>query len=175
MRSPRPLAAALVLGCGLGFFGLASAQDLRVERGVWTSGVQYRQFTNELRAEGRVRELYFWTLLRGGPDTLTSLREQGKLPIIHQWTYLSPLDDESDSVSPEQEDSEEIAKQLNVGTIVDNGGLTETVREGRRFRWRTWSHKQSLWPGRWVVKVLYADGSPIPCDAGPCRWTFFVQ
>ncbi|WP_353615282.1 DUF2914 domain-containing protein [Paracidovorax valerianellae] len=74
-----------------------------------------------------------------------------------------------------QEDSQDILKLLAVGSIVDNGGLTETVREGRQFRWRTWSHKQSLRRGRWIVRVLYADGEPVPCESRPCQWSFFVQ
>ncbi|WP_284410996.1 DUF2914 domain-containing protein [Acidovorax sp. SUPP2539] len=174
-RAIRQLFFALVLGSGLGFAGLTFSQDLRVERGVWTSGVQNRQYTKELRSDTGVSELYFWTLLKGGPDTLSSLKEQGKLPIIHQWSFSSPLSIAPDVMAPTQEDSQDIGKLLEVGAIVDNGGLTATVNEGRDFRWRTWSHKQSLWRGRWIVRVLYADGEPVPCDKKPCQWSFVVR
>lgn len=154
---------------------IATAQDLQVVQGVWSSGVQDRQFINQLRSGAAVGELYFWTLLKGGPKTLSELQAKGKLPIVHEWSFASPLSVEPDARSPEQENEQEVAKLLGVGAIVDRGGLTATVNEGRDFRWRTWSHKQSLWRGKWVVRVLYADGTPVPCDSQPCRWTFFVR
>lgn len=155
--------------------GQVAAQDLRVVQGVWTSGIQDRQFTNQLRSGAAVGELHFWTLLKGGPKTLSELQTKGKLPIVHEWSFPSPLRVEADAMSPVQENEQEVAKLLGVGAIVDRGGLASTVNEGRDFRWRTWSHKQSLWRGTWIVRVLYADGEPVPCDTPPCRWTFFVR
>jgi hypothetical protein len=155
--------------------GQVVAQDLRVVQGVWTSGVEDRQFTNQLRSGAAVGELHFWTLLKGGPKTLSELQTRGKLPIVHEWSFASPLSIEADAMSPAQENEQEVAKLLGVGAIVDRGGLASTVNEGRDFRWRTWSHKQSLWRGTWVVRVLYADGEPVQCDTPPCRWTFFVR
>lgn len=159
----------------LSLAGPATAQDLRVEKGVWTSGVQNRQYTTELRSGADVGALFFWTLLKGGSRTLSELQARGKLPIIHEWTFASPLLIPSELQSPAQENEQEAAKLLGVGAIVDRGGLASTISEGREFRWRTWSHKQSLWRGTWVVRVLYADGQPLPCDKQPCHWSFFVQ
>ena len=151
------------------------ADDLRVVQGVWTSSVRDRQYTNQLRSGVAVGELHFWTLMKGGPKTLAHLQSRGKLPVLHEWTFASPLRIPADAMSPIQDSEQEVAKLLGVGAIVDRGGLSATVNEGREFRWRTWSHKQSLSRGTWVVRVLYADGTEVPCEAQPCRWSFFVR
>ncbi|GAB4088298.1 hypothetical protein GCM10028785_09670 [Hydrogenophaga soli] len=171
-----------VLGVVLAILGGAplapvqvAAQDMRVVQGVWTSGVHDRQFIDQLRSGVVVGTLHFWTLLKGGPKTMTELQTRGKLPIVHEWAFKSPLLVDPDTLSPEQENEQEVAKLLGVGAIVDRGGLVSSVAEGRDFRWRTWSHKQNLWRGTWVVRVLYADGKPVPCETPPCRWTFFVR
>jgi hypothetical protein len=164
-----------ILVTGLGAVAPATAQDLKVVQGVWTSSVQDRQFTNELRTGAAVSDLHFWTLLKGGAQTLSELQSRGKLPIIHEWTFVSALRVPADAVSPAQENEQEAAKLLGVGAIVDRGSLKATVGDGREFRWRTWSHKQSLWRGTWVVRVLYADGQPVACDKQPCHWSFYVR
>lgn len=152
-----------------------AAQDMRVVQGVWTSGVRDRQFTDQLRSGVAVGTLHFWTLLKGGPQTMSELQTRGRLPIVHEWAFKSPLLVDPDTLSPEQENAQEVAKVLGVGAIVDRGGLASSVNDGKDFRWRTWSHKQNLWRGTWVVRVLYADGEPVPCETPPCRWTFFVR
>jgi hypothetical protein len=172
---PDRLGRILAFWSLLSLAGTGTAQDLRVEKGVWTSGVQNRQYTTELRSGASVGNLFFWTLLKGGRGTLVELQSQGKLPIIHEWTFASPLRIPPDPLSPFQEDEQEAAKLLGVGAIIDQGGLTSAVDEGREFRWRTWSHKQSLWRGTWVVRVLYADGQPVACGKQPCHWSFFVR
>lgn len=162
-----PLAVALVSAFGS---RTVYANDLRVSEVVWTSGVAERQFKDKLRSGAEVSEIFFWTLLKGGARSLEDLRARGKLPIVHEWSYSSSLVFDASRDEPEQE------KVLPAGTVEERrGGLAATVLERGEFRWRTWSHKQSLWPGTWVVKVKYADGEPVPCDAEKCSWSFLVR
>lgn len=149
----------------------AWASDLTVAEAVWTSGVHNRQYVDQVRPGSVARELYFWIRLRGGPKALEALKQSGKLPIIHQWVHSTVLGEEALEVEPEQDDG----KQLTAGSIEDLGGLSAMVNDSGAFRWRTWSHKESLRRGTWIVTVRFSDGEAVQCDNRPCRWSLVVR
>lgn len=102
--------------------------------------------------------LYLWIRLRGDDDALDRLRDGGKLPIRHEWVnYVGP-DPDIDTLRPTDE--------IEVGGVreaVVDQVASEVALRGY-FDWRTWSVKRNLRLGTHAVKVVYADGSPVPCQ-----------
>ncbi len=150
----------------------ANAGDLTVVEGVWTTGVdkESRQYKDRLDKTAPAQPLYFWTRLKGGRESLEWLVKNGKLPIMHEWVFSNAFTTSLDKVDPQQE-----GKSLPAGNISDTGGLTSLVNNDGKFLWRTWSNKESLWRGTWVVAVKYADGQPVMCGPKACRWLIVLK
>ena len=146
---------------------MAIAGDLTVVEGVWTTGVDKdsRQYKDRLEKTAPAKPLYFWTRLKGGRESLEWLAKNGKLPITHEWVFSNAFGKSLDNVDPEQE-----GKSLPAGNISDTGGLASLINKDGQFLWRTWSNKESVWRGTWVVAVKYADGQPVMCGPKTCRW-----
>jgi hypothetical protein len=150
----------------------AIAGDLTVVEGVWTTGVDKdsRQYKDRLDKSVPAQPLYFWTRLKGGRESLEWLAKNGKLPIMHEWIFSNAIKKSLDSVDPQQE-----GKSLSAGHISDTGGLASLVNKDGQFLWRTWSNKESVWRGTWVVAVKYADGEPVMCGPKACRWLIVIK
>ena len=172
-RVPRTAVFAFLAAGGASFCSpvLAQADDLTVVEAVWTTKVMNRQPIDSVKDNSAARPLYFWTRLQGGPIALETLRREGKLPIVHQWVHSTVVGQEGEEVPPDQDDG----KQLPGGTITPSGGLSATVNDFGRFRWRTWSHKESMWNGTWTVTVRYANGDPVKCGDDACQWTIELR
>ena len=175
MRTPvkRPALLVFLALAGVVSYSPASAQsdDLTVVEAVWATRILNRQPVDAVKDRGSVRQLYFWTRLQGGPNALEALERDGKLPIVHQWVHSTIVGQEGEMLSPDQDDG----KQLQVGTITPSGGLTSMVSDHGKFRWRTWSHKESVWGGTWTVTVRYANGDPVMCAESACQWAIDLR
>lgn len=145
----------------------AQVDDLTVIQAVWTTRIgSDKQFVGKLSDGSPAKPLYFWTRLQGGPEALERLRQEGRLPIVHQWVHSTAVEQTVDEVDPDQEGT-----HLSVGSIRGTGGLASMVDASGAFRWRTWSLKQSVAPGTWTVTVRYATGEPVMCGSRACRWS----
>jgi hypothetical protein len=113
--------------------------------------------------------LVLWTKIRGGDAALKVLREEGKLPIRHKWFYFSPWRVKFDGSAIPTD-----VIDLGVGKKALLDKLQLELAERGFFDWRTWSRKQNLRSGAWLVKISYADGRPVMCDNKPCQYKIEV-
>lgn len=152
-------------------FVLAEEARLTVEEAVWTSGIDARDHGAAYGQTAPVGPLYLWMKVKGSNWALQRLQEAGKLPIYHQWFRHSII-----GVSAE-----------GVTTMIDNimisagdpdlAGQLETEISSRGFfDWRTWSMKDHIRQGKWVVKVVYADGTAVLCEGDhACEYAISVR
>lgn len=152
-------------------FVLAEEARLTVEEAVWTSGINEQNHGAAYSQTAPVGPLYLWMKVKGSNWALQRLQEAGKLPIYHQWFRHSII-----GVSAE-----------GVTTMIDNimipagdpalAGQLETEISSRGFfDWRTWSMKDHIRQGKWVVKVVYADGTPVLCEGNKaCEYAISVR
>lgn len=145
---------------------VANAADLQGEEVLaveyaWASAVAGREPVDRLTSPVSTVPLTLWTRISGNAAALRRL-DDGGLPLRHVWMRVAAdgfVADAAPSIVDEI--------SLNIGNV-------EQLRErlGReaaargRFDWRTWSTKEHLAPGRWVVRLLYADRTPVPCRSG---------
>jgi hypothetical protein len=62
-------------------------------------------------------------------------------------------------------------------------GKQELIKELRSeislrsfFNWRTWSMKENARRGNWVVKVVYADNTPVKCaENKDCEYKITIK
>ena len=130
-------------------------------------------FLSPLRQANARHPLYLWTRLTGNAAAIEVLRSERKLPIRHCWTSSvaglrlpQPLEDtplEAIKLDIDEHDS----------AIVK--GLQREVDARGFFDWRTWSEKQNIYAGLWIVSVQYADGTAVMCGGVPCRYTIAVK
>ncbi|RJX27363.1 MAG: hypothetical protein C4531_13865 [Desulfurivibrio sp.] len=150
---------------------LAEEARLTVEEAVWTSVINDLDHGAAYDQTAPVGPLYLWMKVKGSNWALQRLQEAGKLPIYHQWFRHSII-----GVSAE-----------GVTTMIDNimipagdpalAGQLETEISSRGFfDWRTWSMKDHIRQGKWVVKVVYADGTPVLCEGNKaCEYAISVR
>jgi hypothetical protein len=165
----------ILCGCVWGMFpaGVVRADDARltVEKAVWTNGVEARSHGAVYSNAAPVAPLYLWMKVTGSEWALQRLQEAGKLPIYHQWFRYSVIGASSEGVT-EMIDNIKIpaGSQSLVGALE-----TELSRRGF-FDWTTWSMKENIRRGKWVVKVVYADGSPVMCEGEKaCQYEILVR
>jgi hypothetical protein len=153
-------AAMLVAASAATLSAPAAAEgDVRVAEYAWTSSVRGRDYTNRFEdsSAAPVAQIFFWTRLEGSNAALEALRRDGKLPIRHQWRrYVGTIPD-FDNATPLDEMPLDVGRQ-----DVIHGLELELLGRGF-FDWRTWSTKHVVRPGFYTVRVLYADGGPVPC------------
>jgi len=145
---------------------------LTISEAVWTSGIDNMKNPKQIYEEttSGVHQLYLWMRIRGQERALEVLDSQGKLPIQHLWIYSTGIS-QVDAGSPKPID----AIDLTVGKKDKLSKLRLEVKKRGFFDWRTWSMKKNITKGGWLVKLLYADGSPVLCDDKPCEYAIEVQ
>lgn len=114
--------------------------------------------------------VYLGVTVRGGRAALDALSAAGKLPIRAKWFWTSfgrsVADANADLID---------AVNLSIGRKDKIAALALELRERGFFDWRTWSGKQNARPGRWKVKLVFADNTPVPCSpAVSCEFTIDV-
>jgi hypothetical protein len=127
---------------------------------VWTSGVDQFEPVDRLHSPVKTTPLNLWVKIIGDESALARLSMGGRLPLQHIWFYYGTaekisLDDTkaTDEISLHVGQSGELLKKLEL-----------EVRRKGSFDWRTWSRKHNLRQGRWVVRLLYADGARVRCQ-----------
>lgn len=152
----------------------AAEHLLDVVKGVWAKGINNdKQPTLEVTdTVSDIRKLYFWTQIEGSEKALDILSSKGKLPIRHKWYTYYGVTLETDG---SQQPIDEI--NLSVGKIDKLKILKSEVSGNGSFKWRTWSMKNNIRSGIWMVKIVYADGKPVYCEEldGPCEYTIKVE
>ena len=165
--------AALSVSLNLGPAGLSRAEEplLTIEKAFWTDGVSDCQHGYVYTDSAPLGPLWLWMSVRGKEGALKKLQEAGKLPIYHKW-YRHTIT----GISPE-----------GVTEMIDKipipAGKPEVIEELRNeislrtfFNWRTWSMKENARRGDWVVKVVYADNTPVKCDGNKdCEYKIRIK
>jgi hypothetical protein len=153
------VALALSLNAGFAAFTWAEEPLLTVEKAVWTDGVSDRQHGSVYTDSAPTGPLILWMSIRGKDEALKKLKEAGKLPIYHKW-YLHTISGTSGEGVTDMIDKIPIP----AGREELMGKLRREISLRAFFNWRTWSMKENARRGNWVVRVVYADNTPVKCD-----------
>lgn len=145
-----------------------------ITKGVWSTGVgDNKEPSDELSdIVSDAEQLYFYTLVQGNKNALKILETQGKLPLRHKWYHYYGA-----TPNPEGSQTPTDAINLNIGKVQILSKLKAEVSNSGHFNWRTWSMKQNISPGLWVIRIVYADGSSVYCkdiDA-PCEYKILIK
>ena len=153
-------AVALSVLLNVSFAGSAGAEEplLTVEKAVWTDGVSGRQYGSVYTDTAPAGPLFLWMSVRGKDEALKKLKEAGKLPIYHKW-YIHTISGTSSEGVTDMIDK--IPVPAGRQELVEKLRSEISLREF--FNWRTWSMKENARRGNWVVKVVYADNTPVKC------------
>ncbi|WP_337996938.1 hypothetical protein [Oleispirillum naphthae] len=154
----RCLIAAFIASIPVAAFAAPPTDEVITVEAIWTSRVVEREATDRLHSPVPVAPLTLWTRISGTPEALQRL-EHGGLPLRHVWMRQAPGGLESDG-APEVID--EVPLDI-AGIEALRAKLRQEVAQRGHFDWRTWSTKQNLRPGIWLVRLLYADRSPVAC------------
>jgi len=145
---------------------------ITITEAVWTSGVDDMKNPKKIYEEtaSSVQKLYLWMRIQGKEKALEVLDSQGKLPIQHLWIYSTGMSQvDAGSLKPID------AIDLTVGKKDKINKLRLEVNERGFFDWRTWSMKRNITRGWWLVKILYADKTPVLCNDQPCEYAIKVH
>jgi len=172
MKRPFVLAVSLAAASWLSNVGSASADDLiEVASYKWTDQVTAdRQYERTFTDTAPVAPLNLWMLVKASPEALKALAKRGKLPIYHQWFRLAITGTSAEGAT-EMIDS--IPLDAGRADLVTRLGL-EVERRGF-FDWRTWSRKDNIRAGNWLVRVKYADNTPVRCGGQDCEFRITVK
>lgn len=172
MRLPFVLAVGLAVASRLMGPGPAAADDLiEIASHEWTDQVtEDRQHGRAFTETAPVAPLNLWMLVKASPGALKALAERGKLPIFHQWFRLAIAGTSAEGAT-EMIDS--IALDAGRPDLLRQLGL-EVERRGF-FDWRTWSRKDNIRAGTWLVRIKYADNTPVRCGGQPCEFRITVK
>jgi len=149
----------------------ADEARLTVEKAVWTDGVEARSHGVVYSNTAPVAPLYLWMKVTGSEWALQRLQEAGKLPIYHQWFRYSVIGASSEGVT-------EMIDNIKIPAGSRNlvGALESEINHRGFFDWTTWSMKENIRRGKWVVKVVYADGSAVLCEGDKaCQYEILVR
>ena len=169
------LLPALLLVIAAGLFpargALADEARLVVDKAVWTNGVENLEYMQVYGKTAPGAPLCLWMRLKGSKWALQRLHNAGKLPIYHQWFRHSIFGVSAEGVT---EAIDHIKIPAGNVRLMDQLGREIEVRG--YFDWRTWSMKENVRRGKWVVKVVYADGEPVLCAGDKaCAYEIVVQ
>lgn len=162
----RIAALAVVLLC-LSAAAFAAPSDARIASVKWTRS---RDAATAVTS-GKVTRgpIYLQLTVHGGKEALDELAAAGKLPIRAKWFWTSfgrsVADANADLID---------AVNLTIGRPDKIRGLTRELTNRGYFDWRTLTGKQNSRLGRWQVKIVFADNTPVPCDPG-VRCTFEIE
>lgn len=151
---------------------LGDEARLDIEKAVWTNRIEDRNYEETFSNIAPVAPLYLWMHVKGSKGTLQRLLDDGKLPIHHQWFYHHPhigviYDDE-----PKMIDN----IMIPAGNRDLVGKLEREISNRGFFDWSTWSMKENITPGTWVVKVFYANGDAVLCNSDKaCEYKIKVE
>jgi hypothetical protein len=153
----------------LGAFGSAAHADplLTVEEVRWTNVVSDGQYAESYDTTAPVQPLYLWMRAAGSAATLEHLRAAGKLPIRHLWFKAT-------GAALRYEQSTDVIN-LDIGSPEVLKPLTRELDNRGFFDWRTWSMKEHMSQGWWLVKLQYADGTPVLCGDDHHRCEFGIN
>lgn len=152
-------------------FVQADETRLTVVMAVWTNSVEARNYGAVFSNKAPVAPLYLWMKVKGTEWALQRLQEAGKLPIYHRWFRYSVMGASSEGVTEMIDNIKIPAGSRNLADKLE----TEITHRGF-FDWTTWSMKENIRRGRWVVKVVYADGSAVLCEGDKaCEYEILVE
>jgi len=172
MRLPFVLAVGLAAASWLWGTVPASADDLiEIASYKWTDQVTAdRQYGRTFTDTAPVAPLNLWMLVKASPGALKALAERGKLPIYHQWFRLTIAGTSPEGVT-EMIDS--IPLDAGRGDVLAQ--LSLEVQHRGFFDWRTWSRKDNIRAGTWLVRIKYADNTPLRCGGQDCEFRITVK
>jgi len=174
-RSARAGWIAMALACPfLPSMAAAQAGDPLVEvaEAAWTDEVAVdRTVVKTYRDTAPLAPLALWIRVVGSQEALQALEMEGKLPIYHKWFVKRIFGTEAAGIEATAGVADEAR---GAQTLIDNipipsgkkvllPSLWTEVRARGFFDWRTWSKKENIYPGRWRVRIVFADNSPVPC------------
>lgn len=118
-----------------------------------------------------VGPFWLWMTVRGKEGALKKLEETGKLPISHMWLRYSIAGPSAEGVTDMIDMISVPAEKVKV--IND---LRNEISLRAFFTWRTWSMKENAQHGDWVIKVVYADSTPVICDGNKgCEYKITIK
>jgi hypothetical protein len=98
------------------------------------------------------------------------LEADGKLPIRAQWFYWF-------YDRPQADGNGALIDAIDLS--IDREGrlrpLRQELAQRGYFDWRTWSMKDNAEPGYWEVRLVFADGSEVPCARGMPTCHFVIE
>ena len=116
-----------------------------------------------------VRPICFWAEVKGTQEVLAKLKEEGKIPLQHRWTF-----EEASGLKTASKAGEPINVAINPQTLQKLKWEIESS-EDHTFNWRTWSRKSNFYVGTYTVEIEFADGSPVLMANGePGKITFTI-
>lgn len=135
----------------------------------WTNHVTAAQCGDTYDGTAPLQPLYLWMRVRGGREAFSQLKADGKLPIRHRWFKVVGT-----KVRYEQSTD---AINLDVGSDATLQPLLTALAAHGSFDWRTWSMKEHVSSGSWLVRLEYAKGDPVLCgdDHHPCEFEIEIE
>src|SRR5258708_6558909 len=134
----------------------AQTQSLRITEYAWTTGIESFQFVDQLPSQIATQPVYLWMRVKADESALRDLETKGMLPIRHRWVhYLGTIV----RIEGGGRLTDEIT--LGIGTSDVIARLKQKVNKDHFFDWRTWSMKENVRPGEWIVEVIFNDGTPV--------------
>ena len=158
--------------CCMLFSNTAIAEECRLEvvEAVWTDGIADQNPGLVYHNTAQVGPLYLWMRVKGSKWALQRLQNAGKLPIHHQWFRHTII-----GVDPEGITQMIETIKVSAGDSELSDKLQTEIEHHGYFDWRTWSMKENIRSGKWVVKVFYDDGSAVLCaDGRACEYKISV-
>lgn len=146
---------------------------IEITQAVWTNDVnrETKNHGGSIDNSPSDKPLYLWLRVRGGKAALDKLESDGLLPIRHKWFKNTITGTTAGGVLRGTDEIDVPAAKKEASSR-----LREVVEQQKYFLWRTWSKKERVGKGRWVVKVVYADNSPVLCEKSkPCEYAIEVK
>lgn len=157
---------ALVLGVFLFAFSANAQNYIDNIDAQFTGGVdENRDPAGEYSGSGPI---YLWTKVTVNQSGFDQLKA-GKLSVFHRWYKVSGPDAE-----PANADQPLDNVELQLGNESVVGALEGEVKTGGTYDWRTWSGKQNIVAGHWLVRIVYEDGTPVQVGGAPAEYRIEV-
>lgn len=165
--------AALSVSLIFSLTGVSRSEEplLTIEKAVFTDVVSDRQHGTVYTGSAPVGPLWLWMIVRGKEGALKKLEEAGKLPIYHKWYRYTIIGISAEGVT---EMIDKIPIPAGKMELIED--LRNEISLRTSFTWRTWSMKENARRGDWVVKVVYADNTPVTCDGNEdCEYKITIK
>ena len=169
-----PFLAAIVLAVlSASTTALATDSLITVSEFAWTDKIADGQYVAKYDATAPLQPIYLWMRLRVETAAFDTLCAAGKLPIRHKWFHSL-----GSALMFEDTQCLTDAIPLAVGDVSQLQPLKRELDHQGFFDWRTWSMKEHIRPGMWIVRLVYADNTPVLCgDDGqqPCEFSIEID